>query len=117
MIEGKKTNEHVTQLTARRDAECYGWCTRSVTTAVPAQKAQRAASTDVVDPPFRQAHGSDKWRCVMKRLTKQIALATFVAFATLITAEAASARPLHQETFKADRAYDALYSRMIAPGG
>jgi len=45
----------------------------------------------------------------MKRLTKQIALATFVALAALITAEAASARPLHQE--------DALYSRMIAPGG
>jgi len=53
----------------------------------------------------------------MKRLTQQIALATFVALATLITAEAASARPLHPETLKADRAYDALYSRMIAPGG
>jgi len=53
----------------------------------------------------------------MKRLTKQIALATVVALTTLITAEAASARPLHQETLKPDRAYDALYSRMIAPGG
>jgi len=100
VIEGKKTNEHVTQLTARRDAECYEWC-----------------STDVADPPFRQAHGSDRWRCAMKGLTKQIALATVVALATLITAEAASARPLHQETLQAYRAHDALYSRMIAPGG
>ena len=53
----------------------------------------------------------------MKRLANQIVVTTVLALATLITAEAASARPLHQETLKADRAYDALYSRMIAPGG
>jgi hypothetical protein len=49
----------------------------------------------------------------MKRLVNQIALATLVALATLITAEAASAGTLHQ----ASHGSDALYSRMIAPGG
>jgi len=53
----------------------------------------------------------------MKRLIKQIALATFVALATLITAEAASARTLHQGTPQAHDDSDALYSRLIAPGG
>ena len=53
----------------------------------------------------------------MKRLLKQIALATLVALATLIIAEAASARPLHQETPQASHDSDAFYSRMIALGG
>ena len=50
----------------------------------------------------------------MKRLVNQIALATLVALATLIAAEAASARALHQANSYGS---DALYSRMIAPGG
>jgi hypothetical protein len=53
----------------------------------------------------------------MKRLAKQIALATLVALATLITVEAASARPLHQGAPQASHDSDASYSRMIAPGG
>ena len=52
----------------------------------------------------------DKWRCEMKRLN-QFALATLVALATLITAEAASARPQVYDDS------DALYSREIGPGG
>jgi len=53
----------------------------------------------------------------MKRLANQIAVATVLALATLITAEAASARPLHQGTPEAYHDFGALYSRMIAPGG
>ena len=53
----------------------------------------------------------------MKRLFNQIALATLVALATLITAEAASAQTRHQAAPPAYHDYDALYSRMIAPGG
>jgi hypothetical protein len=52
----------------------------------------------------------------MKRLAKQIALATLVALVTLITAKAASARTLHQGTPQAYHDSDTLYSRMIAPG-
>jgi hypothetical protein len=52
----------------------------------------------------------------MQRLTKQIALATLVALATLISAEAASAQPLRQGTPQNYHDSDALYSRMIAPG-
>jgi hypothetical protein len=52
----------------------------------------------------------------MKRLAKQIALAASVALTTLITAEAASARPLNQGTSQAYHSSDASYSRMIAPG-
>jgi hypothetical protein len=52
----------------------------------------------------------------MQRLAKQIALATLVALATLITAEATSARPLQQGTPQDYHDSDALYSRMIAPG-
>ena len=48
----------------------------------------------------------------MQRLAKQLALATLVALATLITAEATSAQPLHQDYHDSD----ALYSRMITPG-
>jgi hypothetical protein len=53
----------------------------------------------------------------MKRLVNQIAFATLVALATLITAEAASAKPVHQALPQAYHDSDALYSRMIAPGG
>ena len=53
----------------------------------------------------------------MKRLARHIALATFVALATLITAEATSARTLHQGTPQTYDEFDALYSRMVAPGG
>jgi hypothetical protein len=52
----------------------------------------------------------------MKRLAKQVALATSVALATLIAAEAAAARPLHQGTPQDDHGSDASYSRMIAAG-
>jgi hypothetical protein len=52
----------------------------------------------------------------MKRPAKQIALATLVALATLISAEAASAQPLHQGPPQAYPDSDASYSRMIAPG-
>lgn len=52
----------------------------------------------------------------MQRFAKQIALATLVALATLITAEATSAQPLHQGTPQDHHDPDALYSRMIAPG-
>jgi hypothetical protein len=52
----------------------------------------------------------------MKRLAKQVALATSVALATLITAGAASARTLHQGPAQAYQDSDALYSRMVAPG-
>jgi hypothetical protein len=52
----------------------------------------------------------------MKRPAKQIALATLVALATLIAAEAASARPLHQGTPQDYQDSDASYSRMIAAG-
>jgi hypothetical protein len=53
----------------------------------------------------------------MKRPAKQIALATLVALATLITAEAVFAGTPHQRTPQAYHDSDALYSRMIAPGG
>ena len=53
----------------------------------------------------------------MKRLDNQIVVTTVLALATLITAEAASARPLHQGTPQAPQEPGALYSRMIAPGG
>lgn len=53
----------------------------------------------------------------MKRLVNRIALATLIALAMLITAEAASARTLHQATLQAYHGSDALYSRMIAPAG
>ena len=52
----------------------------------------------------------------MKRLARQVALATLVALTTLITAEATFARPLHQGTPQAYHPSDASYSRMIAPG-
>jgi hypothetical protein len=52
----------------------------------------------------------------MQRFAKQIALATLVALATLITAEAASARPPHQGAPQDYHDSDASYSRMIAPG-
>ena len=52
----------------------------------------------------------------MRRLAKQLALATVVALATLITAEAASARTLQQGTPQDYHDSDASYSRMIAPG-
>ena len=41
----------------------------------------------------------------MKRLVNQIALATLVALAMLITAEAASARTLHQASYGSDALY------------
>jgi hypothetical protein len=56
----------------------------------------------------------------MKRLVNQVAFATLVTLATLITAEAASARTLYQAAPQAHHdsdGSDALYSRMIAPGG
>ncbi len=53
----------------------------------------------------------------MKRLVNRIALATLIALAMLITAEAASARTLHQAALHAYHGSDALYSRLIAPAG
>jgi hypothetical protein len=53
----------------------------------------------------------------MKRLVNQIAFATLAALATLVTAEAASAQTLHQAPPQAYHDSDALYLRMIAPGG
>ena len=56
----------------------------------------------------------------MKRLVNQIAFATLVALATLTAAEAASVRTLHQaapQAYRDSDGSDALYSRMIAPGG
>ena len=50
----------------------------------------------------------------MHGLVKQLALATSVALATLITAGVASAFPLHKA---ATHDTGASYSRMIAPGG
>src|SRR5262245_16295924 len=91
--------------------------TRCATTAIAARKAQRTVSADVVEPPFRQAHRSDIWRCAMKRLVKQIPHVLLVALATLTTAEAVAARTLHQETPQAHDDSDTLYSRMVAPGG
>src|SRR5713101_1351259 len=70
------------------------------------QEATRAAKHSSIQLLFQGCKHAPTvtWRCEMKMLVTKMALATSVALATLISAEAASAQPLRHQA--APEAYD-----------